>query len=331
MRNGNTKYQEGQVIFSTMDNRFPKKFSYNSDCLVLLAACLVPSVLFNGIGGVKVIAASVVTAVLTDLFGTLILSGDVTLSDRSAVITGFSVAMLLSGSVPVYVAAIAAFVAVAVGKLPFGRWDRAPFVPAAVGTGFVCVIYPDICFSYPAPFTGAADTAESLAMMLKNGNSVNMTAPGVLNVLVGNCPGQIGTTCGIFFAACLVYYLIRNIDSFIVSAGFISVCFMFAALFPRVPSGRRTSVLMELCGGALLFTAVFLMTYPNVKFRSVNFALYYGMTGGAVYMLIRYFGAFEDGAPFAVLIMNALSPLFSGNNRVFSSNGRETDTGEGGA
>ena len=55
------------------------------------------------------------------------------------------------------------------------------------------------------------------------------------------------------------------------------------------------------------------------------------MTGGAVYMLIRYFGAFEDGAPFAVLIMNALSPLFSGNNRVFSSNGRETDTGEGGA
>ena len=304
MRNGNTKYQEGQVIFSTMDNRFPKKFSYNSDCLVLLAACLVPSVLFNGIGGVKVIAASVVTAVLTDLFGTLILSGDVTLS---------------------------AFVAVAVGKQPFGRWDRAPFVPAAVGTGFVCVIYPDICFSYPAPFTGAADTAESLAMMLKNGNSVNMTAPGVLNVLVGNCPGQIGTTCGIFFAACLVYYLIRNIDSFIVSAGFISVCFLFAALFPRVPSGRRTSVLMELCGGALLFTAVFLMTYPNVKFRSVNFALYYGMTGGAVYMLIRYFGAFEDGAPFAVLIMNALSPLFSGDNRVFSSNGRETDAGEGGA
>ncbi len=314
------------MVFSVMDNSSQKKFAYNFDCLVLLAACLVPAVLFNGADGVKVIAASVVTAVLTDVIGTMILSGDVTVSDRSAIITGLSVAMLLSGSTPVYVAVTAAFVATAVGKLPFGRWDSVPFVPAAVGTAFVCIIYPEIYFSFPAPFTGAADTTESLTMMLKNGHSVNMTVPGILNVLVGNCPGQLGTTCAVFFAACLVYYLIRNIDSFIVSAGFISVCFLFAAMFPRVMSGRRASVLMELCGGALLFTAVFLMTYPNVKFRSVNFALLYGMTGGAVYMLVRRFGAFEDGAPFAVLIMNALSPLFSEGIRAFSS--EEAERGE---
>ena len=48
---------------------------------------------------------------------------------------------------------------------------------------------------------------------------------------------------------------------------------------------------MELCSGALLFTAVFFMNYPNVRFRSVNFAMLYGMAGGVVYMLIRYFGA----------------------------------------
>lgn len=312
-----------------MSDRFPKKFSYNSDCLVLLTACLVPAVLFNGIGGVLVIAACVITAVICVGAGSLLLQKKLSLNDKSAIVTGLSVAMLLSGSTPVGVAVLASFVAIAAGKLPFGDWDKAPFVPSAVGAAFAWLVYPEYCFSYPAPFTGVSDSAVSLTSMLKNGNSVNMTTPGILNAIVGNCPGPLGTTCAIFFVACLIYFLLRNIDSFIISAGFIAVCCLFAALFPRVPSGRQASVLMELCGGALLFTAVFPMTYPNIKFRSVSFALFYGMTGGAVYMLIRYFGTFEDGAPFAVLVMNAIAPLFSdkvGEFRIPAADGEEDET-----
>lgn len=298
-----------------MSNRFPKKFSYGSDCLLLLIACLVPSVLFNGINGVKIAAAGVITAVVTDALCTLIFKTDAPVFSRYSVITGLSSVMLLSAGVPVYVAITASFSSVVVGKLPFGDWEKTPFVPAAVGSALAWVLYPDKCFSYPVPFTGSYGSAESLASMLKNGNSANMTAPGILNILVGNFPGPLGTTCGIFFAACLVYFLIRNIDAFITSAGFISICFLFAALFPRVQSGRQTSVIMELCSGALLFTAVFFMNYPNVRFRSVNFAMLYGMAGGVVYMLIRYFGAFEDGAPFAVLIINAAAPVFEARTR----------------
>lgn len=303
------------MIFSAMDDRFPKKYSYSSDCLVLLCACLVPAILFNGFGVLKTAAVSVAAAIAVDFLGTFILSRKAVAPDKYAVITGLTAAMLLPGDVPLYIALLASSVSVAVGKLPFGKWDRVPFVPSAVGIAFVWVIYPDVCFSYPAPLTGVTDTAESLALMLKNGNSVNMTSPGILNILVGNFPGPVGATCALFFAACLVYFLIRNMNSFIVSSGFVAACFLFAALFPRVPSGRRVSVLMELCGGALLFTAVFLMTYPVVKFRSPSFALLYGMAGGVLFMIIRYFGALEEGAPFAVLIMNAICPLFSDLSR----------------
>ena len=300
-----------------MSDSFPKKYSYDADCLILLAAGLVPAVFFNGINSVKVIVSGVITAVLTNLIGKAVLRKSLKSFDGFAVITGLCVSMLLPADIPPWAVILASFVSVAVGKLPFGEWEKAPFVPAAVGVAFIWLIYPELCFAYPSPSTGISDATLSLTSMLKNGNSVNMTVPGILNIIVGNVPGPIGTTCGVFFLACLIYYLIRNIDSFIISAGFISVCCLFAALFPRIPSGRQTSALMELCGGALLFTAVFLMPYPNIKFKSVNFALYYGMTGGLVFMFIRYFGAFEEGAPFAVLIMNSVSPFFSGRLNEF--------------
>lgn len=291
-----------------MSEERKQSFPYVFEMLIMLAPCAVTACFLNGLSALKLIIICVGVSVVTDGVGTLLLKKEITLKDLSAVVTGLCIAMMLPASCPGGRAALASFLAVAAGKLPFGDYRKTPFVPAAAGIAFMTVVYPDVLFAYPVPSSSV--TASSLASMLQRGTSVNVTAPGLLGILAGNCPGAAGCTCSFLFVACLVYLAIRHFPKFMTAAGFVAVCALFSLIFPRVFSGGVASLVMELGGGMLLFTAVFLMPYPNVETDSVPVSLAYGAAGGVLCMLIRYFGTYEEGACFAVLILNALSPLF---------------------
>lgn len=286
------------------------KIPFTADILIMLIPFCLLSVYFYGLTAVKLIFASIITAIICDFTGCVLLKREIELSDLSAVNTGIITSLLLSSSTPVYVAVLTCAFAICVGKLPFGNYKNSPFTPAAVGIAFAIVCFPDYMFNYIPSLRDTGIFTSSLASMLTQGNTVNMTVPGLLSILVGNCPGPIGATCTAALLATLVYLLIRRPYAFFSAAGFISICCLFAVLFPRVLSGRQASVLMELCSGMLMFTAVFLIPWPNKEFSSPLSALLYGITGGVFQMLIRYFGTFEEGAVFAVLFCDAISFLF---------------------
>ena len=82
---------------------------------------------------------------------------------------------------------------------------------------------------------------------------------------------------------------------------------LFAALFPRVGGERLDSVLFELLSGSLVFCAVFVMTEPSTSPKTSLGRCIYGFLGGVLTMLFRYYGVHEQGAWFAVLLVNALS------------------------
>lgn len=302
-----------------MSEERKQPFPYIFEMLIMLAPCAVTACFLNGLSVLKLIIVCVGVSVVTDGAGTLLLRKELTLKDLSAVVTGLCIAMMLPASCPAGMAALASFLAVAAGKLPFGDYRKTPFVPAAVGIAFMTVVYPDVLFAYPV--SSSSVTASSLASMLQRGTSVNVTVPGLLGILAGNSPGAAGCTCAFLFIACLVYLAIRHFPKFMTAAGFVAVCALFSLIFPRVFSGGAVSLVMELGGGMLLFTAVFLMPYPNAETDSVPMSLAYGAAGGILCMLIRYFGTFEEGACFAVLILNALSPLFMKKKTAFPYGG----------
>ena len=84
----------------------------------------------------------------------------------------------------------------------------------------------------------------------------------------------------------------------------------FASVFPRVLTGRKSSILMEISAGLLLFAGIILLPDEVTAPKGKISRLLYGAVGGIICMIIRHFGAFEEGACYAVLIMNALSPFF---------------------
>lgn len=72
---------------------------------------------------------------------------------------------------------------------------------------------------------------------------------------------------------------------------------------------------MEISAGMLVFTALFLLPNPATLPKTHLQRLLYGMAAGGICMLLRYFGAYEEGACFAVLLMNAVWPMATADKR----------------
>ncbi|MDD6807175.1 MAG: RnfABCDGE type electron transport complex subunit D [Oscillospiraceae bacterium] len=297
--------------------------SFMVDMLIMLTVVSVVSVYTYGTRALWTIVLSVSAAVITEVLGYVIFlrSRPERITDLSAVFTGMAIALTVSSAAPLWLAPLGAVFAIAVAKLPFGNANTTPFVPAAAGIAFISVSFKDLMFTYPSLSIGSLEISSksegfiqgtSIAEMLMQSKSIGTNILNVLDVLVGRIPGPIGASCFLLMLATFVYMIIRKHPGTMTTASFIAVCCVMAVLFPRILTGRTYSLLMELSSGTLLFSAVFFISDPATSPKTQLGKVLYGFCAGVLTMLIRYFGALEDGACFAVLIMNAISGEFDG-------------------
>ncbi len=289
---------------------------FYADALFMLAAPAVMAWYFYGAGVFRLMAAGVLGAVVCEAAGGLIKkTGKPSLADLNAVFTGAVIAMMLPANAPAVLAAAGGAFAVAVAKLPFGSTRNSPFIPAAAGFAFLCVCWPQAVFSYPAlPEAGralgaASPAGVSVAAMLKENISLRLNDLSRFDLLIGNIPGPMGTGSILILASAAVYFLFRRPLSLLNTLGFIGGCAAMALLFPRVLTGRAASLTMELCSGSLVFAAVFLVTDLSVSPKKAVHRFLFGLTAGVLCMLTRYFGAYEEGVCFALMLAGAVWPF----------------------
>lgn len=295
-----------------------KKGSYMIDNFIMLFACIVMAWYYYGQHALKLVFVSALTSVLADYFGNTILKTKGHTSLRHSLFIGFAIALVLPASSPLWLPVVGALFAIIVAKLPFGCDAEMPFVPTAAGVAFLTVSFPELMFTYPQITTSEVVvfgsegfvSADSIASMLVKSNSISVDLIRLLDVLTGNVAGPMGASSTLVMAGIALYMLIRRPSKWLVSAGFVIMAALFAVLFPRIITGRQISLLMELSSGMLLFAALFFMPEHTEILGSPLSKLLYGMGGGALCMLFRYFGVYEEGAVFAVLVMNGLVLLF---------------------
>ena len=85
---------------------------------------------------------------------------------------------------------------------------------------------------------------------------------------------------------------------------FVSV---FAFFFSRIPTSPVNSVCFELFSGSVMFFAVYMVSDPVTAPKTSAGRLLYGAAAGVLTMLFRYYGGFEQGGMFALLLLNAFS------------------------
>ena len=277
------------------------------DMLAMLALPCVSAWYFYGGQALKLLAVSVLSAVVCELFGCIILKTRISVGDLSAVATGLMIALMLPASAPVWLPACGSAFAIVVAKLPFGRVERLPFSPAAAGMAFLTVCFPQLVFAYPKVSSTLSGTGVSLAAMLAHNTSLSLGSVRAIDMLTGNFPGPMGASCILVLLGSAIYMLIRRTKLFISAAGFLTGGALVALCLPRVAS-LLPSVVMELCAGTMLFAALFLITEPGAQPERPLRQLLFGFFGGALCLIMRRFGAFEESACFAVLLTQAARP-----------------------
>ena len=135
---------------------------------------------------------------------------------------------------------------------------------------------------------------------------------GTFDMLIGNVAGNIGTVSVPLLVLGAVYLLTHRIIRWHIPVTFLATFFVAGQLLGGLPMGRGWLAgegLFQLFSGSLVLGAFFLATDPVTSPLTTVGKLAYGVILGVLAFLLRYFGAFGDGVPLAILLGNCLSPL----------------------
>ncbi|MEE4271535.1 MAG: RnfABCDGE type electron transport complex subunit D [Thermoanaerobaculales bacterium] len=231
------------------------------------------------------------------------------LGDLSAAVTGVILGLSLPWSAPWYVAVIASFAAIGLGKVVFGGVGMNIFNPAMVGRAFVMISFSVVLGSGAYVMTGGLEVV-SQATPLTAGK-MEAAVIELWPLFVGNVNGSLGETSAI---ACLlggIFLLVRRTASWEIPVSLIATVVVLAAGAQLAGVYPNLTVAHHLLGGSLLFGAFFIATDPVSSPMTVKGKFIFGAGTGAAIMVIRLFSGYPEGVMFAVLLMNGLVPLIN--------------------
>ena len=288
--------------------------SISADYALMLSAPCTVAVYRYGAKALFLIILSVAVCAFCRKLGGLLLRVEAPLRDFSTVVTGAIIALLLPASADVPMVLCAGIFAVVVCILPFGTARNAVFSPAAAAICFLSVCWGDKMFSYPAlgadDYFAAVREGTSITKMLIQNNSIGRNPAMLLEVLTGDVPSAIGAGCTLALLGALIYLIIRRPKNSVASLCFLLSASLMALVFPRVSTGRLISLVMELCGGMLLFSAIFFVSNPFIMPKRLLSRAIWGFAGGIICMLVRYVSSWEEAVCFGILIMAATAGFF---------------------
>lgn len=256
-------------------------------------------------------AVAVATAKVVDVAVSMLRHENYDPTDHSSELSAIIFCLMLPVNIPAYIIIVSVLLAVLVGKHIFGGKDVYPFNLAALAMCCAAVNWSDKVFVAVTPFskvdfwsgytTGATVTT---AGIVKSGG---VPTHGTIDLLLGNHPGAMGSDFVLVILAIGIYLLITKKITWHIPVSFLATCTAIAFVFPRIYGfSRIESLQLELLNGVVLFTALFMLNEPTTTPHSPKAKILYGIMAGVLGMIFRYFGGFELGSCFALLLVNTM-------------------------
>ncbi|MCD7915063.1 MAG: RnfABCDGE type electron transport complex subunit D [Tannerellaceae bacterium] len=281
--------------------------------IALIPAFLV-SLYYFGIGALVVTAVSVIACVGFEyLIQKFLFRQEPTLWDGSAILTGLLLAFNLPSNLPIWIILIGALAAIGIGKMSFGGLGNNIFNPALVGRVFLLISFPTQMTTWPVPgnfpltYTDA-ETGATVLSLIKGGSH---EFPTYTDMLLGNMGGSFGEVGAIALILGLIYMLVRRIISWHIPVSVIGTVVVFTGIMYAVDPYSYANPLVHLLSGGLLLGAIFMATDYVTSPLTKKGMLLYGVGIGLLTSVIRLFGSYPEGMSFAILIMNAFTPLIN--------------------
>lgn len=282
--------------------------------LIALLPALLVSLYYFGLGALIVTLVAVSGCVVFEyLIQKFLLKQQPTISDGSAALTGLLLAFNLPSNLPVWIILIGAIAAIGIGKMSFGGLGNNIFNPALVGRVFLLISFPAQMTTWPVPgnmpmvYTDG-QTGATVLSLLKEGVS---EIPTYTDMLLGNMGGSIGEVSAIALLLGLVFLLVRKIITWHIPVSVIVTTFVFTGIMHLANPDVYVHPMIHILSGGLLLGAIFMATDYVTSPMSKSGMLVFGVGIGLLTSLIRLFGSYPEGMSFAILIMNALTPLIN--------------------
>ncbi len=286
-----------------------------------LLPALAWSFIVFGLPAVVITLTSVVSCVLIEwLIQKYLMKVEPTINDGSAILTGILLAMNVPAGLPLWIMIIGAFVAIGVGKMSFGGLGQNPFNPALVGRVFLLISFPVQMTTWPNVTRQAVDaTSEATPLALvkegiKSGSTVPeimQKIPGYDELLLGNFSGSLGEISAALLLLGMVYMLIRKVITWHIPVSIFATVFVFTGILWMVDPMQYADPLFHLLSGGMMLGAIYMATDMVSSPMAKKGQLIYGVGIGLITVSIRLWGAYPEGISFAILIMNAFTPLIN--------------------
>jgi electron transport complex protein RnfD len=267
----------------------------------------IAGVYFFGINSLYLILTSIITALITELICQKLQGRKITILDGSAMITGLLLAYNLPPGAPLWIAAMGTIFAVAIGKHIFGGLGFNIFNPALIGRAFLMASWPKYMTTWTNTWwqVDAVTTATPLGIIKEK---LSYSLPSYWDLFIGNRGGCIGEVCVAALLIGGIYLIIKNYISWQIPFSFIATLGVFSWLFSNEGFLKGDFLFSILAGGVVLgafFMATDYVTAPLTKKGKVIF----GVGCGLLTFLIRRWGGYPEGVSYAILMMNAASPI----------------------
>ena len=282
--------------------------------LIALIPAFLVSLYCFGLGALIVTATSVLACVIFEyLIQRFLMKKEPTLCDGSAILTGVLLAFNVPSNLPIWIILIGALAAIGIGKMSFGGLGNNIFNPALVGRVFLLISFPAQMTTWPVPdvFPMTYTDAETGATILSSLHEGGAPLPAMVDMLIGRIGGSLGEISAIALLLGFAFMLWKKIITWHIPVSILATVFVFTGILYLVNPTVYVNPFIHLLSGGLLLGSIFMATDYVTSPMSKNGMIVYGIGIGLLTAVIRIFGSYPEGMSFAILIMNAFTPLIN--------------------
>ncbi|NLZ60425.1 MAG: RnfABCDGE type electron transport complex subunit D [Lentisphaerae bacterium] len=286
--------------------------------LTLLPACLA-AVYHFGLPAFRVLALCMLFCVGGEAFFSKCMKKPLEINDFSALLTGLLLGMNLPPGTPSWICLVGSLIAIGIGKMVYGGIGYNPFNPALVGRAALLVSFPQVMNTWQTPGLDAMSSAtplQELGLLQQNALAGDGAAlrEFLQNIpyrdyLLGKMGGSLGETCALALILGGLVLIALRIIRWQIPVFMLATVAACSALAWLAKPDLYAPPQFHLLSGGLLLGAFFMASDPVTSPMSRLGATIFAIGCGLIISAIRLWGNYPEGVSFAILIMNALTPL----------------------
>jgi electron transport complex protein RnfD len=288
------------------------------DVIIGLCPALIWSIVVFGLRALTLTAVSVVGCVFFEWLYRKLMKKPQTIGDLSAVVTGMLLAFVCPVQIHYWMILIGDFFAIIFVKQLFGGIGKNFVNPALAGRAVLLASYAGSMTTWADPAGKAASilgsnvdisTAATPLYMMKGGNfDTLLSTYSISDMFLGKIPGSLGEVSALLLLIGGAYLIWRKVINWQTPVAYIATVAVLTFLFPQSGSGLEW-MLYSIFGGGLFLGAFFMATdYATSPVTKKGQAIF-GIGCGLFTVMIRYFGGYNEGVCYSIMVMNLFVPL----------------------